>query len=248
MKTKQWVGAKKVKNIFLALLFLSTSAFSQEVSTFRLKQADSLFNARQYTQSLEHYEAILQNKQYTPAMLLKMAYVHEGLKHTGQALYYLNLYYLATKDQKARDKMEAMATKYGLEGYKNTDYDWMFAAYQDYHIPVSAVLAVVLIFLISVAYNLRKRGRRPVASLTLAFLFMILMVAHVNAGHWLDRAILVNPRTYAMNGPSSGADVVTVLPEGHRVEVVGQRDVWTEIKWNDQNLFIKEGNLLPVTL
>ncbi len=63
-------------------------------------------------------------------MLLKMAYVHEGLNHTGQALYCLNLYYLATKDQRALDKMEALATKFGLEGYKNSDFDRALAAYQ----------------------------------------------------------------------------------------------------------------------
>ncbi len=199
-------------------------------------------------QSVEHYQAILDNKQYTPAMLLKMAYVHEGLHHTGQALYCLNLYYLATKDQRALDKMEALATKFGLEGYKNSDFDRALAAYQDYHLPVSAGLAAILIFLLSLSYYMKKHKRKPVATMTLAVLFMILMVAHVNAGDKLARAILVNPHTYVMSGPSSGAQVVSVLPEGHRVEIIGQHDVWLEVKWNDQNVYIREGNLLPISL
>jgi hypothetical protein len=248
MKTKQRVDSKKIANIFLALIFCATAAAGQQVSGFRLKQADSLFKARQYVQSVEHYQAILDNKQYTPAMLLKMAYVHEGLKHTGQTLYCLNLYYLATKDRKALDKMEALATKFGLEGYKNSDFDLALAAYQDYHLPVSAALAAVIVFLLSFSFYLKKRKRKPVATMTLAVLFMILMLAHVNAGDKLARAILINPHTYAMSGPSSGAQVVSVLPEGHRVEVVGKHDVWLEVKWNDQNVYIREGSLLPVSL
>lgn len=235
-------------NIFCLLLLAATTGYSQEVSSFRLKQADSLFKARQYMQSVEHYQAILDNKQYTPAMLLKMAYVHEGLNHTGEALYCLNLYYLATRDARTLDKMEAMATKFGLEGYKNSDFDRALALYHDYHLPVSTGLAAVLIFLMSLAYYLKKRDRKPVATLTLAVLFMILMVAHVNAGDKLARAIIVNPHTYVMSGPSSGAPVVSVLPAGHRVEVVGQRDVWLQVKWNDQTVYIKEGNALPVAL
>jgi len=248
MKTSQRVSPKKIANILVIFFLAVTGAFGQQVSGFRLKQADSLFKARQYVQSVEHYQAILDNKQYTPAMLLKMAYVHEGLKHTGQALYCLNLYYLATKDTRTLDKMEALATKFGLEGYKNSDFDRALAAYQDYHLPVSAALAAIIIFLLSFSFYLRKRNRKPVALMTLGVLFMILMVAHVNAGDKLARAILVNPRTYVMSGPSSGAQVVSVLPEGHRVEVIGKHDVWLEVKWNDQNVYIREGNLLPVSL
>ena len=42
-------------------------------------------------------------------MLLKMAYIQEGLNHVGQALYYLNLYYLASKDKSVLGKMEELA-------------------------------------------------------------------------------------------------------------------------------------------
>ena len=100
----------------LVSLAISHSAPAQ-TSGFRLKTADSLFQAKRYTQSLEHYEEILRQRQYSPAMLLKMAYIHEGLNNIGSAMYYLNLYYIATADETVVDKMDELATKFDLEGY-----------------------------------------------------------------------------------------------------------------------------------
>src|SRR5688572_32178846 len=90
-----------------------------QITSFRLQQADSLYEKKQYTQSLEHYQAILERKEYTPSMLLKMAYIEEGLGRVGQALYYLDLYYLATNDKFVLEKMEELSTKFNLKGYEN---------------------------------------------------------------------------------------------------------------------------------
>src|SRR5690349_5794198 len=112
---------------FLAVIIIlnfSTSFQSRaQTSGFRLQTADSLFTAKRYTQSLEHYEEILRQRQYTPAMLLKMAYIQEGLNNMGSAMYYLNLYYIATNDKSVLEKMDEMATKFGLQGYETTDSD-----------------------------------------------------------------------------------------------------------------------------
>jgi hypothetical protein len=52
-------------------------------------------------------------------MLLKMAFVKEGLGDYSNALYYLNLYYLKTYDKKVLKKMENLAERYHkLEGYE----------------------------------------------------------------------------------------------------------------------------------
>src|SRR5687768_16146486 len=113
MKNMQRGYLKIVACIILITTF--QTAFSQ-TSSFRLKTADSLFQAKRYTQSFEHYETILKQNQYTPSMLLKMAFIQEGLLHTGRAMYYLNLYYLSTNDKTALEKMNELATKYNLEG------------------------------------------------------------------------------------------------------------------------------------
>jgi hypothetical protein len=51
-----------------------------------------------------------------------------------------------------------------------------------------------------------------------------------------------------MDGPSPGANVVDVVSAGHRVEVLGRKDVWVEISWLDQSAFIKEFELKTLEL
>src|SRR5688572_21789201 len=120
--------------VSVSILFsVSATPIVAQVSGHRLKQADSLYLDKKYTQSLEHYQTILNQNEYTPAMLLKMAHIQEGLNRIGQALYYLNLYYLASNDKTVLTKMEELATRYNLEGYENTDADRALSFYHDYH-------------------------------------------------------------------------------------------------------------------
>jgi len=80
---------KRVYNILLFLI-ITFSAVGQENI---LTRADSLYATKQYTQAFERYEVLFAGGRYSPAMLLKMAYIQEGLGHLGESLYYINLYY-----------------------------------------------------------------------------------------------------------------------------------------------------------
>src|SRR5688572_873023 len=105
---------RRYLKFLMVSIVLSISTFHSlaQTSGFRLQTADSLFRTKRYTQSLEHYEEILRQKQYSAAMLLKMAYVYEGLNQIGSAMYYLNLYHIATNDKSVIEKMNELATKY----------------------------------------------------------------------------------------------------------------------------------------
>jgi tetratricopeptide (TPR) repeat protein len=151
----------------ILLLIQGLCAFfmaSGQVTSFRLGQADSLFQKKQYTQSLEHYQAILAKGEYTPSMLLKMAYIEEGLGRVGQALYYLDRYYLATNDKLVVDKMEELSTKYNLKGYENSDATLVLSFYHDYREAISIALAAIAVFLLSLLFFWRKRGKRSIAA------------------------------------------------------------------------------------
>src|SRR5690242_541356 len=136
------------KIVLMMTIALSTPVLAQKTS-FRLSQADSLYDKKQYTQSLEHYHEILAQHEYTPAMLLKMAYIEEGLNHAGKALYYLNLYYLATSDKTSLDKMEELAQKFNLDGYETSDADLALSFYHDYHQDISLTLGAIVVFCIA---------------------------------------------------------------------------------------------------
>lgn len=211
--------------------------------------ADSLFQAKRYTQSLEHYEEILRQRQYTPAMLLKMAYVEEGLNQMGAAIYYLNLYQVATQDESVTEKIDEMAKKFNLEGYETTDADRFWTFYLEYHLYVSIALAAIMILLVSVMYHARMRlHSRPIGSAIGLVAIAILLFVHQQYGTIRSRAIIADSTTYLMDGPSAGASVIDIVSDGHRVEVLGKRDVWLKITWDEDVAYVKENSIRAVKL
>jgi hypothetical protein len=224
------------------------SAYSQNYSA-ALKTADSLYQQKRYTQSFEHYQQLLKNKKYSPAMLLKMAYIQEGLKNIGQALYYLNLYFLATNDKAALEKMEELADQYNLEGYKTSDTDRALTFYHDYYNYISyALAALILLLLTIIVYTRRKLQQRPIAGVIFISVFIIAFFIHVNYGRSLQTGIITRANTFIMDGPSPGASLVVIVGDGHRVEVIGKKDVWFKIRWNGEVAYVKQNALLPIQL
>jgi hypothetical protein len=243
----QWTHLKFIG--FVIVISLHATFSNAQTSTHRLSVADSLFKTKQYTQSFEQYENILNQKQYTPAMLLKMAYIQEGLKNIGKAMYYLNLYFLASNDKSVLAKMETMASKYNLEGYKTSDIDNILSFYHDYHFYISIFLAAMCCFMLSlIVFTKRKTKRKPIASGIFTFIFIIILFIHLNYGERITSGIVAIPDTFVMEGPSAGAPVVEVVDEGHRVEILSSQDVWLKVKWNDKVVYIKNINVLPVEL
>lgn len=218
-----------------------------QTSTFRLYTADSLFRARQFTQSLQHYEAILANGEYTPAMLLRMAYINEGLDRPGKTLYYLTMYHQATGDRAALRKMEELATKYNLSGYTVTDAERFLSWYLEAREYISIGLAAFCILLLAVAFRIRFRThRRPIGTFITLTVFLVLLLVHLNIGDKLHRGIIAEANTFIMTGPSPGSDVIERVGEGHRLDVVGKKDVWLKVRWNGETAYVKEGNVLTV--
>jgi hypothetical protein len=235
-----------------AFIFLMASTFltaPAQVSSFRLKTADSLFVTKRYTQSLEHYEEILKQGQYSPAMLLKMAYIYEGLNKIGSAMFYLNLYYIATNDKSVLEKMDELAVKFNLEGYQTTDSDRFFSFYLDHRLYITAALAALAVLFLSLVYYSKvKLHRRPIASAISVCVIAAALFFHLNYGTRVDRGIISDASTYLMDGPSAGASVISIIGDGHRVEVVGRKDVWMKIKWHDEIAYVKRNSVRPVRL
>lgn len=239
----------KIVAAFTILLTISTIPSLSQSSSHRLRTADSLFQQKRYTQSIEHYEEMLKQKQYTPSMLLKMAYIKEGLLQIGQSMYYLNLYFLATHDKTAIDKMNELASKYNLEGYQTSETDHFLFFYHDHHLTISAALFGLMILMFTLMIYTRTRlKRRPVVSFTFLVIAVVATATHLYFGTRKEAGIVIQPHTYIMSGPSAAASVVEIIGDGHRIKVLGKKDVWLKISWNDQVAYIKEDTLLPIKL
>ena len=233
----------------IACILTASSHSAAQTSGFRLKTADSLFQAKRYTQSFEHYEEILRQRQYTPAMFLKMAYINEGLSNIGSAMYYLNLYYAATGDKSVIRKMYELAKKFDLEGYETSDADRFWAFYLENHLYLSVVIIASIILLVSFMYHTRMRlHRRPIGSAIGVIAAVFVLFLHQYYGSQRTRGITAQPSTYLMAGPSAGASVLDVVGDGHRVVVIGKKDVWLKIRWDDEVAYVKANSVRAVRL
>ncbi len=239
----------KFLTVFCWLIFILLTSLVCKAANDQLSHADSLFRQKRYTQSFELYNNLFESKQYTPAMLLKMAYIQEGLNHISQSAYYLNLYYLATQDDDAPDKLEELADKYRLEGYSTSEVDRIFSIYHQNSNRITLGLIAVFIFLLTLIGVQRLRFQaKPYATWTMLLVLSVIFLIHLNYSNGYSKAIIVNNNTYLMDGPSSGASVVSIVRDGHRVNVIGRKDVWLEVQWGQSVAYIKETNLLPVKL
>ena len=236
----------KFLSILLIVACVCSVGKGQSTNNPLLDRADSLFQQKRYTQSFELYNTLFESQRYSPAMLLKMAYVQEGLNRISQSAYYLNLYYLATQDESALIKLEELADKYRLEGYTPSQLDWVFSVYNQYRELITLGLISVFVFLLSLLGFLRfKLRERPYAVWGALVVLSILFLAHLNLGEGYSKAIIANNNTYLMDGPSSGSSVISVVRDGHRVQVLGKEDVWLKVQWGDGEAYIKETAYCP---
>jgi len=230
----------------LLLLSLSTNA---QVFGYRLKMADSLYGKKQYTQSLELYREIFNERNYSPAMLLRMAYIEEGLSQNHMALYYVNLYYELTHDQTALAKMEDMALKYGLSGYEVNRTDHTLAIISENKPAIITALCGICVLLLGLmVYTMKRKNVKPYISFSFFILTSIFLIAFINRDLTPVNGITLNAPAFLMSGPSPASKVVGIVNEGHRLAIRGRNDVWVKVKWRDGIAYLKENQVLEVKL
>ncbi|MBY0433281.1 MAG: hypothetical protein K2U26_04135 [Cyclobacteriaceae bacterium] len=214
-----------------------------------LKQADSLYAARQYTQAFERYQTLFETGHYSSAMLLKMAFIEEGLGHLSGSLYYLNTYYSTSNDAQALKKMEEMAEKNNLEGYKTDESTKLMAWWGRQYVAVTGCLAAIALFFLALIYRQRiKENQRPTLTGVALVMTLGLLFAHVNFSKPRERGIMSSPQTYLMSDASSGASVVAIIGEGHQLTIRSKKDVWLKVNWKDKEVFVRDFTIRPVNL
>lgn len=176
-------------------------------------------------------------------MLLKMAYIKEGLSDHTNSLYYLDQYYSMTGSRKAFDKMTELAEEHGLDGYEYSDFKLFSNMLSHYNHYILAGLCAMLL-LLSVYVSSKKR-RGQVAYGSIAGIFVLLILALVLNNRWLveKNAIIMSDQSILMDGPSAGAESIDVLDKGHKIAILGSDEVWSRILWRDQEVYIRNSNL-----
>jgi hypothetical protein len=227
--------------LFLNLLFLPKS-FAQGPFV-QLHKADSLFESKKYIESFEIYHLVLDSShRYSPRMLLRMAFIKEGLGDYTSALYYLNLYYSYNPDKEVLKKMEEIGLKCKLSGYSFTDLDYFISIYNEnyYYILIVFLAAAVIYFIYLLIYRRTKSGARP-----FYFIIMLLIALYLtNSSLSPPKGIITHSGVHLMSSPSAGADLVDIVDKGHRVTILSKEDIWYKINWNGSPAYIRENNLI----
>lgn len=243
----QNVDLKKVF-FFILFYFLFQKLLYAQNYKEQMQQADTLFEKQAYTQALKYYEQLLlQSGRASAGMLLKMAYIEEGLQNSTKALYYLNLYYAYKPSQRVIDKMKEMALQHNLKGYEFKDVDFFMVLYERYYLYIAlTLLTLSCITLLSMIARIIKREYLPARHI-IGFLFFLLTIfLFLNIKTNEARAIVAQDNVYLMSAPSAGAKLVAIIDKGHRLEVQASKDIWLQVELNGQIAFVRKQNVLLI--
>ena len=211
-----------------------------------LKKGDSLYTQNKFTEAFEVYDSIYSNGQASPAMLLKMAYIKEGLGDYVNAIIYLSDYQKITNDRDAQEKISELANEYRLEGYEASDSDYLLHVvnkYRDLAIPV--VMALTLLSLAMIFRN--RKNKRPQLPALVFQVFLLLLLFFLSNDFYIQKnAVVTKNESILMSGPSAGAEPVDVIDRGHKVRVFHQSGIWTAIEWNNQKVYIRRSRLAAI--
>jgi tetratricopeptide (TPR) repeat protein len=244
---------KNIQTCILKILLIGSALFvgmvaRAEYIPAQLTYGDSLFAKKQYTQSFERYQSLYESGRYTPAMLLKMAYIQEGLGRISQSIYYLQLYYKATNDEQALNKIEELATKHKLEGYTASVEGAFRNTLQKYQLSIRIMLLAMGLFSFALIIYQKRKQYKPMGA-GLATVFMLgLLFAYVNLFTAPEEGIVSDNQTYLMSGPSAGSSVIAIINEGHQLKIKDKKDVWLKVEWREKNVYVKGDKLLRPTL
>ena len=236
-----------ILTVTFGILF-SASLLAQDytLNVSLLREADSLFTNKKYTEALTSYQAVYDQDKATPAMLLKMAFIHEGLDQTVESLYFLNQYYQLTADREAITKINELAKAHQLSGYEYSDGEYLLGYYRKYQTMILGTISALLLLSTVLVWRRKQHQETWVP----AFVFQIIVAGLLLtfSNQWMEsqKAIIKTNNTVLMNGPAAGAEPITIITKGHRVEVLERNTIWTKINWNNRVGYVRNNRILLI--
>jgi hypothetical protein len=236
---------KWVSNIVLLLSILLTQSLLAQTQTTLLSRADSLYGKKKYAEAQQMYFELFQEGFSTPATLLKMAFVYEGLGDMPKALFFLTQYYNKTEDAKAYDKILVLSNARNLKGYELSDLDRVLIWIGNRsNIIIITLLALALTSVgLMIVSSVKHLSNIKVAFGVLAIFLFCLTIVIANFGMPANKGV-ISRKAYIMKGPSPGANFITMVDGGNQVPILDSKDVWVKVNWNDKVGYIKRSDLL----
>lgn len=244
--SKKTRGAIKNYQLFFFFFLLTGYQTFSKTGAQQLATADSLYTNQKYTESFEIYEYLYTEQGISsPATLLKMAYIKEGLGDYSNALFYLSAYFQQTLDKKALDKIDELVEANELTGYENRNNAYVQGVAFNYSKYILGALLVLLCVGLIIAVRQVIEGKSPVFLAIMLFL-LIPMVVALNYDFIGSSAIVVEDTTYLMDGPSGSANVMETLSKGHKLSIKDSDGIWSKVRWEESDYYVRNSKLKEI--
>lgn len=207
-----------------------------------LIQGDSLFNQQKYTEAFKNYNQVFSEGKASTAMLLKMAFIQDGLGNYEHALYFLDLYYQQSANRNVVGKIEELAEANELQGYTYNDISYFFSLLEKYRMHFTLLLVCVLILLVVYVFRKTKEREKPIAAVIIQIFVIAILFSLANLRS-SNHGIITSNGTLLRSGPSAGAEPISIIDKGHKVKVLDRTDVWTKILWDGEEVYVRNGKV-----
>ena len=237
-----WFKISAVSVLFF--LLLSKPVYSQE-DNILLQRADSLFQRQHYSEAFTHYEQVLTEQQlYSPQMLLKMAYIKEGMRDYTSAMYYLHLFYTKQPSRSVLKKMEELGQAHRLSGYEYNDLQFFKTQFSKHYMRILELLLIVAVITVTIMFISWRKGHKFSKTFrTGLILYLVFLFYYINFLNLGDAGIIKSNHVAIMSAPSAGSEWIATVTEGHKVPILGEQDIWYEIRWKGERAYIRKNNL-----
>ncbi len=236
-----------LKRIFLSNLMIFLIAllqsFNCQADINKLQKADSLFNTKNYQEAMKVYEDLFENDQsYSPAMLLKMAFISEGKGDYSQASFFLTKYYDTNPNPRVITKIKTLTSQSNLVGYTLSDRDRFFKFLTDLQQEITSGLAFLLIISLILLFIYKMKADKAKYYLP-SFILIFLIFVSNNFLKDAPTGIVTGSPTLIMDKPTAGGNLIQNVDPGHRVIIKSSKDVWFEIEWGNRNAFVRKESI-----
>jgi len=205
----------------------------------RLMIADSLFNQRSYKEAMEIYEVNFESGIYSTSMLLKMAFIAEGIGDSERATLYLSKYYDLSPNPQTISKIKTLTGQADLFGYEVSDGMRFVLFLVEYK---EIIVGGLTLFLIMSLVTLWSQGKKLNEGRIYwpSFILIAIIFASNNFLNGPSTGLVNSSPTLIRSKPSAGGELVDLVEPGHRVTIKSSQDIWYEIEWKEQIAFIKK--------
>ncbi|EOZ93212.1 hypothetical protein A33Q_3802 [Indibacter alkaliphilus LW1] len=209
----------------------------------KLQKADSLFSNQNYQEAYVIYEDLLQNDEsHSPSMLLKMAFIAEGIGDYSKASFYLAKYYDENPNPRVITKIKALTEQSTLIGYELDDKDRFLKFLSDLQMEITGLFSFLLIVSLILLIVYKKSADRPKYYIPTIFLIVFVFAAN-NFLSGPKTGIVTGSPTIIMDKPTGAGKLLDIVDPGHRVVIKSSKDIWYEVNWENKKAFVKKESI-----